>query len=115
MIERGEDLRFALEARQAIRVSCQRRREDLDSDLTLQRRVRGPIDFPHPTHAEQRGDFVDAEAGAGREGQAMFVDYTVGTVQRLDYSCVTPHSLPKVRQKLRVVFVRALDGAPLRI
>ena len=71
MIQRGEDFRFALKARQAVGVGCQRRWEDLDGDLTLQLRVRRPIDFPHPTHAELRGDFVDAEAGAGREGQAI--------------------------------------------
>jgi hypothetical protein len=51
-------------------VGCQRRWENLDGDLTLQLRVRRPIDFPHPTHAELRGDFVDAEASAGRESQA---------------------------------------------
>jgi hypothetical protein len=39
----------------------------------------GPIYLPHSTHAELRGDFVDAEAGAGREGQVIFVDYTGGT------------------------------------
>ena len=82
MVQRGEDFRFALKARQAIGVGCERRCEDLGSDLTLQLRVRRPIDFPHPTHAELRGDFVDAEAGAGREGQVIFVDYTGGTAAR---------------------------------
>ena len=82
MIQRGEDFRFALKARQAVGVGGERRREDLDRDLTLQLRVGRPIDLPHATHAELRGDFVDAEAGAGREGQAIFVDYTGGTAAR---------------------------------
>ena len=81
MIQRGEDFRFALKAGQSVGVGCQRRWEDLDGDLTLQLRVRRPIDFPHPTHADLRGDFVDAEAGAGRESQ-ISVDYTGGAAAR---------------------------------
>jgi len=65
-IQRREDFRFALKAGKAVGVGCERRREDLDSDLTLQLRVRRPIDLPHPTHAELRGDFVGAEPGAGQ-------------------------------------------------
>ena len=49
-----EDLRFALKARQAVGVGCERRGEDLDRDLTLQLRVRRPIDLPHSTHADAR-------------------------------------------------------------
>ena len=79
MVQRREDFRFALKAGQSVRVGCQRRWEDLDGDLTLQLRVCRPIDFPHPTHAKLSGDFVWAEEGAGREGQAIFVDYTGGT------------------------------------
>ncbi len=90
MIQRREDFRFALKACQSVGVGCERRWEDLDGDLTLQLRVRRPIYLPHPTHAELRGDFVDAEAGAGRESQEIFVDYTGGTAGRTDYSCVTP-------------------------
>ena len=56
--------------------------QDLDGDLALQLRVRRPIHLAHPTLADLRGDFVDAEAGAGREGQAIFVDYTGGTAGR---------------------------------
>ena len=44
--------------------------------MTLQLRVRRPIHLSHAAHADLRRDFVRAEAGAGREGQAIFVDYT---------------------------------------
>ena len=111
MIQRGEDLRFALKARQAVGVGCERRGEDLDRDLTLQLRVRRPIDLPHSTHAELRGDFVDAEAGAGREGQAIFVDYTGGTAERtgllLPDAAVFSWYLNTFRSDMPV-----LDGAP---
>jgi hypothetical protein len=35
MVQGGEDFRFALKTRQPVGVSCQRRRQDLDGDLTL--------------------------------------------------------------------------------
>ena len=69
MIQRRERLRFALEPRQALGVSGERVRQDLDRDLAIQLRVRRPIHLPHAAFADLRGDFVDAEAGAGSEGQ----------------------------------------------
>ena len=69
MIQRREDFGFALEAREPVVVSGDRRRQDLDGDLTLELRVGGAIDLPHPAFADLRGDFVDAETGAGTEGQ----------------------------------------------
>ena len=69
MIQRGEDFGFALKTRQPIVVSRERWRQDLDRDLTLQLGVGRPIHLPHPAFADLGGDFVDAEAGAGSEGQ----------------------------------------------
>ena len=69
MIQRGEDFGFALKTREPIVVSGERWRQDLDRDLTLQLGVGGPIHLPHPAFADLGGDFVDAEAGAGGEGQ----------------------------------------------
>ena len=37
---------------------------------------RRAIHLPHAAFADLRGDFVDAEAGAGSEGQTLVVDYT---------------------------------------
>ena len=123
MVQRGEDLRFALEARQPIGVGCERRGEDLDRDLTLQLRVRRAIDLPHSTHAELRGDFVDAEAGAGREGQAIFVDYTGGTAERTGLLLPDGRTLSGVTRRAthassphldrRVTFDRAVWTKPL--
>jgi hypothetical protein len=53
MIQGREDFRFALKARQSVEVRRQRRREDLDGDLTLQLCVRRAIDLAHPARTER--------------------------------------------------------------
>ena len=85
MIQRGEDFRFALKARQPVRISRQRRRQDLDRDLALQLRVRRPIHLAHAAFADLGGDFVDAEAGAGSEGQVCVI-IRAGRACGRDYS-----------------------------
>jgi hypothetical protein len=67
MIQRGERLGFALEAREAIVVSGKGVGEGLDRDLTAKRRVLRAIDLPHAAFANRRGDFVDAETRPGHE------------------------------------------------
>ena len=52
-----------------------RRRQDLDRDLALQLRVGRAIHLAHAAFADRRGDFVDAEAGAGGQGQ-VWRDYS---------------------------------------
>ena len=69
MIQRGEDFRFALETREPIGISGERRRQNLDRNLAFQLGIGGPIHLPHPAFADLRGHFVDAEAGARSEGQ----------------------------------------------
>ena len=46
-------------------------------DIAIELRIARPVDLPHPAFADQRGDFVDAETGAGSEGQSCR-DYTGG-------------------------------------
>ena len=67
VLELGEDLRLALEAREAVGVRGERLGEDLDRDLALQLRVGRAVDDPHPALAERGGDLVGTEAGAGSE------------------------------------------------
>ncbi len=67
VLELGEDLRLALEARETVGVGGERLGEDLDRDLALQLRVGGAVDDPHPALAERGGDLVGPEAGAGSE------------------------------------------------
>ena len=69
MIQRRERLRLALETCQAFGVRGERARQDLDRDLSAQRRVGGAIHLTHAPFANRGRDLVDAEAGAGTEGQ----------------------------------------------
>ena len=81
VIERREDFRFALEPREPIGIGGERWRQDLYRDLTLQLGIGGPIHLPHPTFADLRGDFIDAEACAGSQSQTL-LDYTGAAVAR---------------------------------
>ena len=65
MIERGEQSRFALEARRAIGVRGERRRQNLQRDVALKLGIARAIDLAHAAGSEQRDDFVRAEPGAG--------------------------------------------------
>ena len=66
MIQRRERLGFALKAREALRVLGERIGQDFDRHLAAEAGVGGAIDLAHAPFTDLRGDFVDAEAGAGR-------------------------------------------------
>ena len=76
MVQRCEHFGFTLEPREPIMISSQRRRENLDGDLAFEPGVGGPEHPSHSAFADLRGDFVDAEACAGREGQRLRWNYT---------------------------------------
>ena len=65
MVEGREHFGFALKARQAIRIAGHRGGQHLDRHRPLQIAVGRAIDLAHAAGADLRGDFVDAEAGAG--------------------------------------------------
>ena len=69
VVQRGEDFRFSLKARAPVSVNGQSRRQDLDGDLTFQLGVGRAIHLAHATFTDLGSDLVDAEAGAGSEGQ----------------------------------------------
>ena len=69
MRELRDHARFALEALGEIRVGRQRREQHLDGDRSVEPRVAGLVDLAHTAGAERGDDFVDAETGAGGEGQ----------------------------------------------
>ena len=56
VVERGEQLRLALEAGEALRVGGEGRGQDLDRDLAPELRVGGAIDLAHAAFAELGGD-----------------------------------------------------------
>jgi len=58
MIQRGEELRLALEARHALGIGDEELRQDLDGDVATELRVARFIDFAHPARAERGEDVV---------------------------------------------------------
>ncbi len=67
MIERRQEIGFAREARQALGIAGEERRQNLERDVARQLAVAGAVDFAHPAGADQGDDLVGAEAGAGRQ------------------------------------------------
>jgi hypothetical protein len=66
MIERCEQSCFAFEARDAIGVSRERRRQDFQRDVAPKPGVACAIHFAHPAGPEGTEDLVDADAGTER-------------------------------------------------
>ncbi len=65
MVQRREDLGFALEPGESIGVVGDGREQDLDRDLATQLRVARTIDGTHAALADRRQDLEGAEARAG--------------------------------------------------
>ena len=65
MVQRGEHPRFALEAREPIRVARDRARQDLDRDVAPELRVARAVHLAHAARAEQRLQVIPAEGAAG--------------------------------------------------
>ncbi len=61
MIGRGEQLRFALEAREPVGILGGRGEQHLDRDVAPEAGVARPIDLAHRPRAELRGDLVGAQ------------------------------------------------------
>src|SRR5262249_2669262 len=62
MVERRERLRLALEAHHAIAVARKRLEQDLQGNVTMERRVACTIDLTHSAFAQFGEDFECAEA-----------------------------------------------------
>ena len=67
MVERGEHLRFPLEARHPIAIEGNGSGQDLQRNVASELAVACAIDLTHPARAENRDDVVRPEPGAGRE------------------------------------------------
>ena len=65
MIERREDLCFALEARQPVRILREPVGQDLQGDLAAELRIAGAIDLAHPSAADGACDFVVSDTRPG--------------------------------------------------
>ena len=67
MIQRRQNLRFALESRESIRVVPDAIRKHLDGDRSLQIGIDGAIHLTHVAFAQHGDDFVGAESSARGE------------------------------------------------
>jgi len=61
MAERGQEARFTLEPRAALRIGQQLRREDLDRDITLQLGVASAVYDAHSAGTDQGDDAILAD------------------------------------------------------
>ena len=64
MVEGRENLRFALEADQTVRVLGEERREDLDRNVAIELAVARAVDVAHPATAKEVHDRIRAELPA---------------------------------------------------
>jgi len=67
VVQSGDSLRFALEARATVRVGADFGRQDLDGDRAVEARIAGFVDLAHPTRADGGEDLIRAEANTNRE------------------------------------------------
>jgi hypothetical protein len=70
MVQRGEDVGFALETGHALRIVGDIRRKDLQRDLALQHHVNRAIHLAHAASAELFGYLVGAKPRARSECHA---------------------------------------------
>ena len=75
MVQRGQHLGLALEPREPVRVAREGRRKDLHRDVAVELRVPRAIHLAHPAFAEQRDDFVGADASAGEHVGRIIGDH----------------------------------------
>ena len=67
MIERGEQARFAFEARAPVRIASEHRRQQLDGDIAPEPRIARTVHLTHAAGAKRPGDLEHAQPHAGRE------------------------------------------------
>ena len=65
MVEGGEDLGFAREPRQPVRIARKPIRQNFDRDVTIQLRVARAIHLAHAARAKGREDLIRSESRAG--------------------------------------------------
>ena len=70
VVDRGERFRLASEAVEPRAIACDVGRQHFDGHIAPQPRIARAIDLAHAAGAQQREDFVEAKASAGRKRQA---------------------------------------------
>ncbi len=68
MVQRRQQLRFALESSEAIGIVRENVRKNLECDVAIQIGIEGAIYLAHAARADELADFVDTEPDAARKG-----------------------------------------------
>ena len=76
MVQRGERLRFAREAREAFAVGGKELGQDLDRDAAIELRVAGAIDLAHAARTECADDLIRSQSTAGRDHCLISISQT---------------------------------------
>jgi hypothetical protein len=71
MAERGERLRLAGEAGEAIRVTREDLGKDFDCDVAVERGISRAVHLAHPAHADERLEYVRPQPRAGAQGHKV--------------------------------------------
>ena len=71
MVERGQQLRLAREARSALRIGDEDVGQDLDRDVAIELRIASAIDLAHSAGPKRAEDLVRTEARAGGQRHAI--------------------------------------------
>ena len=73
VIQRSDGQRFAAKTLPRLAVGRHPCRQELDGDLAFEPGIPGAIHLAHAARAKWCNDFIDAEAGAGNEGQVAWI------------------------------------------
>ena len=92
VVQRAGRLRFLLEPAKPFRVLRERRRQDLDRDVTLEARVLRPVHLSHPAGPDRRQDLVGSQLGADDKGHGLAPGE--GSQEIFPLSSVGPRSGP---------------------
>ena len=94
MVQRGERLRLAFEARQTIRIGGKQLRQDLQRHVAVQARIARAIDLAHPAGAEHGLNLERSQACARTDCHEVDPDYTaLRPPTALTVQCLTSRDL----------------------
>src|ERR1041385_7891030 len=77
MVDRSQHLGFALQARHAIRIFCQLRRQNFYGYIATELAVSGPVHFAHAALTQKAKNFVGSKASSDQQRHIDLSDFTL--------------------------------------
>ena len=114
MIERGKDLRFAMEPRHLLAIGCKPRRQHLQRHFASQPRIPRAIHLAHSTRAQRRHNLIRAQLvarGKGHKCATIISRAALSAKLRLD--CRTQESNPASAHRTGIRMRSRLVGSDL--